>query len=99
MTKLEPFLETSTFLKSSYQTVHSTNFKVLFCTRELISLFILFERPLLQVDKIDCFMDILIAIGCHSCNDQTEVTGINMGTFSLRTLLKTFAIMQNGEKA
>ena len=42
-------------------------------------------------------MDILIASGYHSCGGQAGATRIIIGALSLRTLLKTFGIMQNGE--
>ena len=43
-------------------------------------------------------MDTLIASGYNSCDGQARVTRIILETFSLITLLKTFGIMQNGEK-
>ena len=57
-----------------------------------------FKRSLLQVNKIDCCKDILIASGYRSCDGQAGVTRIIIGTLSFRTLLKTFGIMKNGEK-
>ena len=58
-----------------------------------------FKRSLLQVNKIDCCMNILIASGYHSCDCQAGGTRIIIGTLSFRTLLKTFGIMQKGENA
>ena len=43
-------------------------------------------------------MDILITFGYHSCDGQARVTSIIIGTWYLRTLLKTFGIMQNRGK-
>ena len=63
-----------------------------------ISPFGIFKRSLLQVNKNGCCTDILIVSGYHSCDDQAGVARIIIGTLSLRTLLRTFGIMQNGEK-
>ena len=41
-------------------------------------------------------MDILIASGYHIWDGQAGVARIIIGTLSLRNLLKTFGIMQNG---
>ena len=44
-------------------------------------------------------MNILIASGYHSCDGEAGVARIVIGSFSLKNLLKTFGIMQNGGKA
>ena len=74
---------------------HATNFKVLFWTRRWISPFRFYKRFLLQV-KIGCCIDILILLGATVV--QARVARIIIGNFSFQTLLKTFGVMQMGEK-
>ena len=69
-----------------------------FCFGQGSSPFEFFKRSLLQVIKICCYMDILIGSGYHNCDGPVGVIRIILGTLSLRALLKTFGIMQNGGK-
>ena len=99
MIRLEASCETPSSCDLALRPSMFTNFKVLFSKRGSKSPFEFFKRSLLQVNKICCCMDILFASGYQSCDGHAGVTRIIIGTLSLKTLFKTFGIMQNGGKA
>ena len=51
-----------------------------------------------QGSKIRLLIDTFKIFGYQTCFAQAEVINVSFGTFSLSVLLRTFGIMQNGEK-